>query len=152
MSAAYVRQVIHEFNEHGFGALDPKWSSGPTPRIDAATRERICRVARCQPVELGFAVTTWSLAKLADYLVKHRVVDRISREHLRQILHDHGVRWQATKTWKASTDPDFATKKDRILDLLLNGAPKVGPRGHAGRRWPFLDPCQSCGREEVVKV
>ncbi|MGC4887166.1 hypothetical protein [Micromonospora sp. DT227] len=27
------------------------------------------------------------------------------------------ISWQATKTWKASTDPDFATKMRRILDL-----------------------------------
>ncbi|WP_436799056.1 hypothetical protein [Micromonospora fulviviridis] len=25
--------------------------------------------------------------------------------------------WQATKTWKASTDPDFTSKMRRILDL-----------------------------------
>ncbi|WP_456340795.1 helix-turn-helix domain-containing protein [Streptomyces mirabilis] len=27
----YVRDVIHAFNEQGFGALDPKWS-GDAPR------------------------------------------------------------------------------------------------------------------------
>ncbi|WP_433662598.1 helix-turn-helix domain-containing protein [Nocardia sp. CA-128927] len=26
VSEAYVRQVIHEFNERGFEALDPKWT------------------------------------------------------------------------------------------------------------------------------
>jgi transposase len=30
----YVRDVIHAFNERGFGALDPKWSgAGHRPRI-----------------------------------------------------------------------------------------------------------------------
>ncbi|WP_431964952.1 helix-turn-helix domain-containing protein [Nocardia sp. bgisy134] len=28
VSEAYVRQVIHDFNAHGFEALDPKWSGG----------------------------------------------------------------------------------------------------------------------------
>ena len=28
-----------------------------------------------------------------------------------------GIRWQATKTWKASKDPDFAAKMARVLDL-----------------------------------
>jgi hypothetical protein len=28
-----------------------------------------------------------------------------------------GFRWQATKTWKGSRDPDFAAKMARILDL-----------------------------------
>jgi hypothetical protein len=27
------------------------------------------------------------------------------------------VRWLATKTWKASTDPDFIAKMHRVLDL-----------------------------------
>ncbi|MCW3845523.1 hypothetical protein ONA70_36225 [Micromonospora yasonensis] len=41
----------------------------------------------------------------------------ISVETLRRILHERGVSWQATKTWKASNDPDFTTKMRRILDL-----------------------------------
>lgn len=63
------------------------------------------------------AFTTWSLSKLADYLVENKIVVSISRERLRQILRGRGVRWQATKTWKTSSDPDFTAKKDRILDL-----------------------------------
>ncbi|WP_228835725.1 helix-turn-helix domain-containing protein, partial [Nocardia abscessus] len=26
VSESYVRQVIHDFNAHGFEALDPKWT------------------------------------------------------------------------------------------------------------------------------
>lgn len=33
------------------------------------------------------------------------------------ILRQAGIGWQATKTWKASTDPEFAAKMARILDL-----------------------------------
>jgi transposase len=33
----YVRDVIHAFNQDGFGALDPKWSGGRPPAIDDAT-------------------------------------------------------------------------------------------------------------------
>jgi len=32
-------------------------------------------------------------------------------------LHDAGIRRQATKTWKASTDPDFVAKIHLVLDL-----------------------------------
>ncbi|WP_280300120.1 helix-turn-helix domain-containing protein [Nocardia abscessus] len=31
VSEAYVRQVIHEFNERGFEALDPKWTPLANP-------------------------------------------------------------------------------------------------------------------------
>ncbi|MGH3505094.1 MAG: IS630 family transposase, partial [Nocardioidaceae bacterium] len=115
-SQAYVRRVIHQFNEHGFGALDPKWSPGPSRRIGPGTREQICRTASCQPAELGLPFTTWSLSKLVGYLAAHAQLT-ISTETVRQILQAAGVTWQATKTWKASTDPDFVTKKDRVLNL-----------------------------------
>ena len=113
----YVRRVVHEFNEPGFAALDPKWSSGPPVRIDAATREEICRIARCQPGDLGLPFTVWSLSKLVDYLVAHQVVDRISTETVRKILKRNHITWQATKTWKASKDPQFRAKKNAILYL-----------------------------------
>ncbi|WP_433665366.1 helix-turn-helix domain-containing protein [Nocardia sp. CA-128927] len=32
VSEGYARQVIHEFNEQGFAALDPKWSGAGRAR------------------------------------------------------------------------------------------------------------------------
>jgi hypothetical protein len=60
---------------------------------------------------------TWSLAKLREHLLDRGTVAAISRETLRRILRAGGVLWQTTTTWKASTDPDFLTKMQRILDL-----------------------------------
>jgi hypothetical protein len=82
-------------------------------------RERICRIARCHPQDLGEPFTVWSLAKLADYLITQGVVDRISKETLRQILKDHGINWQATKTWKASNDPEFRPKMDALPICMI---------------------------------
>jgi hypothetical protein len=45
----------------------------------------------------------------------HRLV--VSAETVRRVLRQAGVTWQRTKTWKASRDPDFATKMARVLDL-----------------------------------
>ncbi len=115
-SQGYVRRVIHEFNEHGFDALDPKWSGGPARRIGPAAREQICRIASCRPCELGLPFTTWSLAKLRCYLAERARLS-VSTETIRRILREAGTCWQATKTWKHSSDPEFAAKKDRILDL-----------------------------------
>lgn len=113
----YVRKVVHDFNERGFAALDPKVSSGRPRRIDKATREQICRIARCHPQSLGLPLTCWSLSKLVEHLIAARVVEAVSTETVRQILHDGGVSWQATKTWKGSTDPEFKEKKARVLEL-----------------------------------
>ncbi|MEU4412684.1 helix-turn-helix domain-containing protein [Nocardia salmonicida] len=116
VSEAHVRQVIHDFNEQGFEALDPKWSAGRPKKVDRATRERIACIARCCPRDLGWPFLVWSLSKLRRVLATNKIAE-ISRETLRTILKAEGVSWQAVKTWKADTDPEFATKMHRILDL-----------------------------------
>ncbi|MGW0436316.1 hypothetical protein ACWDV4_27670 [Micromonospora sp. NPDC003197] len=40
-----------------------------------------------------------------------------SIETIRRILHERGVSWQATKTWRAGTGPDFTSEMRRILGL-----------------------------------
>lgn len=145
-SEGRVREVIHTFNERGFAALDPKWKGGRQAKTDRETRERICRIARCSPRSLGRPFSVWSLPKLRDYLAESGVVAAFSVETLRKILHAGGVSWQATKTWKASTDPDFADKMHRILALYdrppLDGrvicADEFGPlnlQPRPGRSW-----------------
>jgi transposase len=117
LSEDYVRQVIHDFNHHGLGALDPKWSGGRPPTFTEHIRRKIRNLALTRPKDLGLPFTTWSLAKLAEQLIKWRVVDTISRERLRQILIEFGITFQRTKTFKASPDPEFEAKKTRILGL-----------------------------------
>lgn len=118
VSADYVRDVIHTFNERGFEALNPKWSGGRPKTIGDQLRERICLIARTSPADWGItAFSTWSLTKLRDHLLDRGAVAAISTETLRQILRAAGVSWQTTTTWKASTDPDFIAKMYRILDL-----------------------------------
>jgi transposase len=118
VSADYVRDVIHAFNEQGFEALDPKWSGGRPRPIARPVREHIGLIARTSPADwkiTGFS--TWSLAKLAEHLVTQKVVPSVGRETLRRILREGKVSWQTTTTWKASNDPDFIAKMHRILAL-----------------------------------
>ena len=51
VSADYVRDVIHAFNERGFDALNPKWSGGPGKRIGEQLRNWICTIARTSPAD-----------------------------------------------------------------------------------------------------
>lgn len=53
VSADYVRDVIHAFNERGFDALDPKWSGGRPRTISSRVREHICLIARTSPADWG---------------------------------------------------------------------------------------------------
>ncbi|MGH3670551.1 MAG: helix-turn-helix domain-containing protein, partial [Pseudonocardiaceae bacterium] len=99
-TAQYAREVIHAFNDQGFAALNPKWSGGRPRRFGPDARELICRVARTPPQQVGLPFTTWSLTKLVEHLrERHRIT--ASTETVRAILREAGVRWQATKTWKA---------------------------------------------------
>ncbi|WP_233160113.1 IS630 family transposase [Pseudonocardia sp. MH-G8] len=120
-TAQYAREVIHAFNDKGFAALDPKWSGGRPPKFGPHARELICRVARTPPQQVGLPFTTWSLSKLVEHLrERHRI--EISTDTVRRILRTARVRWQATKTWKSSKDPQFAEKMARILELYDRSA------------------------------
>ena len=54
------------------------------------------------------------MRKLAGYLAGLGRPVRIGRERLRQLLHERGISFQRTRTWKESTDPDRDAKLDRI--------------------------------------
>ncbi|WP_138899586.1 IS630 family transposase [Streptomyces chryseus] len=110
-----VRDVIHTFNEKGLAALDPQWAGGRPRLIGDDEREFIIATAKTRPVTLGRPFTHWSLRKLSDYLARNRIrTVKIGRERLRQILREHGISFQRTRTWKESKDPDKDAKLDRI--------------------------------------
>ena len=121
-----VRELINTFNDRGFSALDPKARRGSMPRIGPMVREQICRTAKSDPARLGCPFTCWSLTKLRDYLAENKHI-RVSHETIRQVLRKAGISFQNTKTWKHSSDPQFAAKKQRIL-ALYDSSPADGTR------------------------
>lgn len=153
-SADRVRDVIHNFNADGFDSLYPKCKGGRPRTFTLPERREIKKIAKSKPAEHGLPFSTWSLAKLADFLVAEGVVDDISHEGLRVPLREEGVSFQRVKTWKASRDPDYAAKKARFEHLYAiadgevipeEGEPEVvfcmdgfGPlnlQPHPGRQW-----------------
>ncbi|MBC6470661.1 IS630 family transposase [Actinomadura alba] len=153
-SSDRVRDVIHNFNADGFGSLYPKYSGGRPKTFTLAERREIKKIAKSKPAEHGLPFSTWSLAKLADFLVAEGVVDDISHEGLRILLREEGVTFQRVKTWKTSRDPDYEAKKARVEHLYAiadrqvipdGGEPQVvfcldefGPlnlQPHPGRQW-----------------
>jgi transposase len=109
-----VRDVVHLFNEKGLAALDPQWAGGRPRLISDDDVDRIVEAATTRPEKLGLPFTHWSLRKLATYLAGAAQPVRIGRERLRQILHERGISFQRTRTWKESTDPGRDAKLDRI--------------------------------------
>jgi transposase len=124
-----VRDVVHDFNRDGFDALYPRYRGGRPRTFTLSERRKITRIALSVPSDVGAPFATWSLAKLADYLVAEEVVTDISHEGLRQLLDQEGVSFQALRTWKRSNDPDFEAKKNRILELyaIADGLAAAGP-------------------------
>jgi len=112
-----VREVLHNFNDDGFASLEPKYSGGRPPTFTLPERREIRKIALSRPVDHGRPFSTWSLSKLAEFLVAEGVVDDISHEGLRVLLREEGVSFQVIKTWKQSNDPDFEAKKNRVLEL-----------------------------------
>ena len=149
-----VRDVLHNFNTDGFDSLYPRYAGGRPPKFDLKQRARIKQIALSRPEDHDLPFSVWSLSKLADFLVAEGVVDDISHEGLRALLRDEDVSFQAVKTYKASTDPDYDAKTRRVLELYAiadglvepgSGDPSVvlcldefGPlnlQPHPGRQW-----------------
>src|SRR5215212_11312831 len=128
-SADRVRDVIHNFNLDGFDALYPRYRGGRPPTFTLAQRREIKRLALSRPQDHDLPFSSWSLSKLADFLVAEGVVDDISHEGLRVLLREEGVSFQVIKTFKASNDPDFEAKKNRVLELydIADGKTTPGP-------------------------
>ncbi|MGW0632203.1 IS630 family transposase [Streptomyces sp. NPDC002758] len=149
-----VRDVMHNFNADGFEALYPKYRGGRPKTFTLLERREIKKIAKSKPAEHSLPFSTWSLVKLADFLVDEGVVDGISHEGLRILLREEGVTFQRVKTWKTSKDPDYEAKKARVEHLYAiadgevipePGGPEVilcmdefGPlnlQPHPGRQW-----------------
>ena len=87
----HVRDVIHNFNADGFDSLYPRCRGGRPLTFTVQQRREIKKVAKTRPIEHGLPFSTWSLSKLADFLVFEGVVDDISHEGLRILLCEEGV-------------------------------------------------------------
>ncbi|HZJ29503.1 MAG TPA: helix-turn-helix domain-containing protein [Solirubrobacterales bacterium] len=117
-----VRDVIHNFNADGFEALYPRYRGGRPPKFTLPERRQIKKVALARPADHGLPFSTWSLAKLADFLVAEGVIEDISHEGLRRLLDEEGV--------------SFPTRQDlQGLDRpRLRAQEEPGPRAVRDRR------------------
>lgn len=81
-----VYQDLRAFEQSGLDSLRPPPTGGAQKQISSQQQADILRLAQLQPVDLGLPHGRWSLTNLQDYLVKKRIIKRISREHLRRLL------------------------------------------------------------------
>jgi hypothetical protein len=125
-----VREVIHNFNDDGFASLDPKYSGVGHRTSRCRSARGIKRIALSHPADHDRPFPTGSLTKLAEFVVAEGVVDDISQEGLRALFREEGVSFQRLQAFKVSNDPNYETKKNRILELYAIADGRASPRPH----------------------
>lgn len=145
-SVEHARDIIKAFNNDGFDSLNPKYCGGRPPKFSEEDREKLVSLATTPPKDLGLPFQQWSLSRLRLEVIKQSIVESISKEWLRIILHEATITNQSVKTWKESNDPEFEKKKKRIERLLRKkhnppvvlSADEMGPLSlipKKGRHW-----------------
>ena len=69
----------------------PEVRGRPSAEVRLGQRREIKKIAKSKPAEHDLPFSTWSLSKLADFLVAEGVVDDICHEGLRVLLREEGV-------------------------------------------------------------
>lgn len=116
-----VRRWLHRFNAAGVDGLGNRPGCGRRRRITEAERSCIIALARSLPPgqlardatgELTAAdergPAQWTLDTLSQ--AARRAGVQVGRSQVRRILLAEKVRWRRTRSWAASTDPEFAPK------------------------------------------
>jgi hypothetical protein len=65
-----VRDVIHNFDAAGFSSLYPRYKGGRPPKFTLTQRREVKKIAKSRPPDHDLPFSTWSLPKLADFLVE----------------------------------------------------------------------------------
>ncbi|MBB4717820.1 hypothetical protein BJ965_007702 [Streptomyces luteogriseus] len=81
-SAERIRDVIPQFNADGLDSLYPKYKGGQPKTFTLPESREIKKIAKSKPPEHDLPFSTWSLTKLADFLVAEGMLDDISHEGL----------------------------------------------------------------------
>ena len=116
-----VRRWLHRFNAAGLDGLGDRPGAGRKRRITEAERSRIIALARSVPPgrldrdgagELSAddeeGPAQWTLDTLSQAARDAGI--QVGRSQVRRILLAEKVRWRRTRSWTASTDPEFAPK------------------------------------------
>lgn len=103
---------VRRFNASGFATFELATNPhGRPPIMRPAQLRELVEIALSSPKEHGLPYTAWSVAKLAEYCRRRKVLPPISDEWVRRLLRREGLSAQRVKTWKASSDPRFDEKR-----------------------------------------
>ena len=110
-----VRNAIHDWNERGIDALQPRSSRPHTIHalFDTHALDRLRALLHQSPRSVGKDRSVWTLDLAAEVAFAHGLTSRlVSDETIRAALSSMGVRWKRAKHWITSPDPEYLRKKN----------------------------------------
>lgn len=111
VSAETVRRRIRRFNTEGLAAFDDHHRSGRPATYSADEVAVVIAAALTSPRRLDLPFASWTLDRLAAYLLEHKGI-AMRRSRIDEILLAEGLRWRRQETWFGErVDPAFAEKR-----------------------------------------
>jgi transposase len=111
LDAETVRRRIRRFNAEGLAALEDHPRSGRPATYTPDEVAVVIATALTEPRRLGLPFASWTLDRLAAYLLEHKGI-AMRRSRIDEILLKEGLRWRRQETWfGARVDPEFAEKR-----------------------------------------
>ena len=111
--ARKVRMGIKAFNREGLKALERKKTKGAEPKFSKEDKLAILLHFSKEPREFGLPISSWTLPRFRQHLLKTNVVSEISIETLRQMLFKAGAKLTKSKRWQYSPDKNFLKKREQ---------------------------------------
>ena len=111
LGAETVRRRIRRFNAEGLAALEDHPRPGRPATYAADEVAAVITAALTDPRRLGLPFASWTLDRLAAYLLEHKGI-AMRRSRIGEILLMEGLRWRRQETWLGErVDPEFAEKR-----------------------------------------
>src|ERR687894_194331 len=106
-----VRRRIRRFNAEGLAAFDDHHRSGRPATYSADEVAVVIADALTSPRSRGLPFASWTLDRLAAYLLEHKGI-AMRRSRIDEVLLKEGLRWRRHETWFGErVDPEFAEKR-----------------------------------------
>jgi hypothetical protein len=101
----------------GVASLADAKRSGRRPKFTAVQVAQIKAMACTPPADKGLPLSRWSCPELAAQAITDGICGSISPATIRRWLAEDALKPWQYQSWIFITDPDFAAKAQRVLDL-----------------------------------
>ena len=111
VAAETVRRRIRRFNAEGLAVLEDQPRPGRPATYSVEEVATVIAAALTAPRQLGLPFASWTLDRLAAYLLEHKGI-AMRRSRIDEILLREGLRWRRQETWFGErVDPEFTEKR-----------------------------------------